>query len=398
MKFCLLKACAFLLVSLTGLRASETQTALWLPSVHVPSTASVLTLPNVRFSVIKPYEFNKDGYRFLHGIALSWHKGRLYASFAHNKGIENTGNEEANYCVSDDNGETWSAVSSIDKGGEIGSSVSHGVFLSYQNQLWAFHGAFTGFLQKLHTVAYKLDEIHGAWVSQGTVITDGFWPYQEPLKMNDGNWIMSGFRVNVEGEENKYPSAVAISRGDDFTKWDVVPIRASPSENLWGESTVFVNGNHIVNIARYGSDTKALIAMSEDYGRHWTASLPSNLPMTTSKPYAGTLSTGENYLICTTTGDSGRDRSPLTIALTRPGKNVFEKVYAIRHAESSGLGESHSHAALSYPYAIEQGGYLYVAYSNSGGEVGRVGKGRELANNNSAELAVIPIESLQVTP
>jgi hypothetical protein len=138
MKFCLLNACAFILVSLTGLRASETQPALWLPSVQVPSTASVLTLPNVRFSVIKPYEFNKDSYRFLHGIALSWHKGRLYASFAHNKGIENTGNEEAHYCVSDDNGETWSTVSSIDKGGEISSSVSHGVFLSYQNQLWAF--------------------------------------------------------------------------------------------------------------------------------------------------------------------------------------------------------------------------------------------------------------------
>jgi hypothetical protein len=161
---------------------------------------------------------------------------------------------------------------------------------------------------------------------------------------------------------------------------------------------VFVNGLHIVNIARYGAEAKALIAVSEDYGRHWTPSLPSNLPMTTSKPYAGTLSTGENYLIGTTTSDCGRDRSPLTIALTRPGKNVFEKVYVIRHAESSGPGESHSHAALSYPYAIEHRGYLYVAYSNSGGEVGRVGKGRELANNNSAELAVIPIQSLQVAP
>ena len=53
-------------------------------------------------------------------------------------------------------------------------------------------------------------------------------------------------------------------------------------------------------------------------------------------------------------------------------------------------------ASLAYPYAIEHAGHLYVGYSNSGGGVGRVGTGRELWNNNSAELAVIPIAALQV--
>lgn len=48
--------------------------------------------------------------------------------------------------------------------------------------------------------------------------------------------------------------------------------------------------------------------------------------------------------------------------------------------------------ALSYPYAIEHAGKLYVGYSNNGGGAGRVGEGRELWNNNSAELAVIPIK------
>ena len=43
---------------------------------------------------------------------------------------------------------------------------------------------------------------------------------------------------------------------------------------------------------------------------------------------------------------------------------------------------------------MERGGNLYVGYSNTGGNVGRVGTGRELWNNNSAELAVIPIRSL----
>jgi hypothetical protein len=386
---------ALLLAPLPGLRAADDTRILWDASAVVPRTADIPVLQGVRFSVIKPYEIRKDGYRFLHGVALAWHKGRLFASFAHNKGVENTDTEEARYCVSDDDGKTWSPVATIDKGSKPGESVSHGVFLSHHGQLRAFHGAFTGFLKKLHTLAYVFNETEGTWQPKGTVIEGDFWPCQEPVRMGDGNWIMSGFRVGVTGEENKVPSAVAVSHGDDFMKWDVVPIRAPASDDLWGESTVFVSGKHVVNIARYGAEAEALMAMSDDYGRTWSRSLPSNMPMTTSKPYAGTLSTGQRYLIGTTTADSGKRRSPLTIAVTRPGETVFSKVFVIRHAEfSHGPGESHRNAALSYPYAVEHDGHLYVGYSNNGGNVGRVGTGRELANNNSAELAVIPLQSL----
>ena len=390
---------ALLLAPLAAMHAAEEVRVVWASDAILPKTAEIPLLQGVRFSVIKRYEIQKDGYRFLHGVALAWHKGRLFASFAHNKGVENTDTEEARYCVSDDDGRTWSAVSTMDKGCAPGASVSHGVFLSRGNRLWAFHAAFTGFLGKLHTVAYLWNEARGTRESKGTVIEGNFWPYQEPVKMDDGNWIMSGFRVGVTGEENKEPAAVAISHGDDLELWDVVPIRAQPSKDLWGESTVFVNGKHVVNISRYGAEAKALMAVSEDYGRTWSQSLPSNLPMTTSKPYAGTLSTGQHYLIGTTTADSGRRRSPLTIAVTRPGESVFRKVFVIRHAEfPEGPGESHTDAALSYPYAIEHNGQLYVGYSNNGGNVGRIGTGRELANNNSAELTVIPIEQLRIAP
>ena len=64
---------------------------------------------------------------------------------------------------------------------------------------------------------------------------------------------------------------------------------------------------------------------------------------------------------------------------------MFSKVFVIRHAEfPGGPGESHPNAALSYPCATEHDGKLYVGYSNSGGNVGRQGTGRELWNNNSA--------------
>jgi hypothetical protein len=385
---------ALLLAPLAALYAAGSS-PLWDHRVTVPKAAELPLVDGTEFRVIKPYEFAKDGYRFLHGAALAWHNGTLYASFGHNKGGENTDTEEARFCTSNDGGKTWSGVATIDSGDEPGIGVSHGVFLSHKARLWAFHGAYTGTMQKVHTRAYLLDETTGKWERKGTVVEGGFWALGEPQRMNDGNWIMAGFRA---GGGN--PAAVAISHRDDFSKWDLVVIPlAQDLGEVWGESAVVVEGKRVTNIARWGKEARALVAVSEDYGRTWAPSQRSNLPMTTSKPCAGTLSTGQRFLICSTSADGGKLRSPLTIAVSKPGETQLSKVFVIRHAEfPSGLGESHLKAALSYPCAIEHGGKLYVGYSNSGGGVGRVGNGRELWNNNSAEMAVIPIEKLKANP
>ena len=206
----------------------------------------------------------------------------------------------------------------------------------------------------------------------------------QPVKMSDGNWIMPGFIVG-----NGNPPAVAISEGDNILRWRsiVIPL-ASKLGATWAESSIIVDGPRVWNIARYGDRPLALVSISDDFGRTWTPSTPSQLPMATSKPCAGTLSTGQRYLICTTTADSGGRRSPLTIAVSRPGETEFSKVMVIRPAEfPEGPGESHSAARLSYPYAVEHDGQLYVGYSNSGPRG---------ANRNSAELAVLPISSLAV--
>ena len=166
----------------------------------------------------------------------------------------------------------------------------------------------------------------------------------------------------------------------------LVVIPAAPGlGKIWGESTVIVEGKRIINISRYGAKALALVSFSEDFGRTWTPSTPSNLPMATSKPYAGILSTGQRFLVCTTTADTGGKRSPLTIAVSKPGESVFSKVFVIRRSVfPEGPGVSDPKADFSYPYAIEHEGKLYIGYTHK--------------SHAANELAVIPVRSLEIKP
>ncbi len=353
-------------------------TPLWDERVLLSKAADLPVLDDVAFHVIK----KSDGAKWMLGVGLAWHKERLYASYGFNVGDENTPTEEAHVRVSDDGGKSWGEPVVMDHG-ESNLGVSHGVFLSHAGKLWAFQGAFYDHFQRTHTRAYTLNETTGQWDAQGVVIGDGFWPMQEPQKMDDGNWIMSGARVAKGYDFSGDPPAVAISHGDDFTKWDLVVLPLDHRlRSVWGESTVIVKGRQITNISRYGGKAQALIAISDDFGRTWSTALPSNLPMATSKPYAGILSTGQRYLVCTTTADTGGRRSPLTIAVSKPGESVFSKVFVIRRSVfPEGPGVSNERADFSYPYAVEHEGKLYVGYTHKS----------HVAN----ELAVIPIEKLK---
>jgi hypothetical protein len=355
---------------------------LWDPAVPLPTKAAAPVLDGVVFHVIKRQRPDTDGCNWTLGVGLAWHKEKLYASYGFNKGGENTASEEAHVRVSEDGGTTWAPPVVIDEGeGNLG--VSHGVFLPQGDRLWAFMGAFYDRFQKTHTRAYVLDDATGKWEPRGVVVENGFWPMQEPQKMADGNWIMAGFRVKNGYDVAGDLPAVAISNGDDVTKWDLVVIEAAPNlGDIWGESTVIVERTRVTNIARYGAKPLALVATSVDCGRTWTSATPSNLPMATSKPYAGTLSTGQRFLACTTTADTGDGRSPLTIAVSKPGQTVFSKMYVVRHSVSDNTpGVSDPRADFSYPYAVEHDGKLYVGYTHKS----------HMAN----ELAVIPVAALK---
>ena len=358
---------------------------LWDDKQKLPKAADLPQVAGAEFHVIKKPRPDNDECKFTLGVGLTWHKDKLYASYGFNKGNENTPGEEAHVRVSADGGKTWGPTVVMDRGDKK-LGVSHGVFLSHDGKLWAFMGAFHDNFQSTHTRAYSLNETSGAWEPHGVVIDDGFWPMQEPQKMADGNWIMAGLHVSKGYSFKGDLPAVAISRGDDFKRWDLLVIPAVPDlGTIWGESTVIIEDKRIINISRYGTKAVALISVSKDHGRTWTPSAPSNLPMATSKPYGGILSTGQRYLVCTTTADTGGKRSPLTITVTKPGESVFSKVFVIRRSVfPEGPGVSDPRADFSYPYAVERDGKLYIGYTHK--------------SHGANELAVIPIRSLEIKP
>ena len=347
----------------------------WKPGTEVPSIAELRRVACERVTV-KPFEPEKDGYVFLHGLAIVKFKNKMYCSWAHNKVVENSDDEEVNYATSDDDGKTWSPWIKGNCNPEKGVAASHGAFLVHENRLYFFAPQFKGQLgaEMLKMSAYVLDEETDAFRYLGVALDDRFWPMCEPILLENGSYLMAGIYVGADYRAPDNVAAVAISRGSDVLRWDIVKVPKADGVKVWGECTVTIDGGVCRMYCReHSRKLCALYSESTDYGKTWSVMDHSNLPMIDSKPYAGTLSDGRHYLIATTAKDVKR-RTPLTIALTKPGETQFSSVYAIDEGKH-----------LSYPYAIEIDRKLYVAYSST----------NEGYNRNSAELAIIDVEELK---
>jgi hypothetical protein len=196
------------------------------------------------------------------------------------------------------------------------------------------------------------------------------WPYDEPVRLGNGNFITGG-------QDKDGLPVVAISHGDDFTKWDSILIPFDPRlKPSFAETTVWADDNRVTAVIRGGGGV-AWVSTSADAGRTWSRAAASNMPMPRAKAYLGKLSTGQLYLV-----SNLRNRDTLVISVGEPGAATLNRMWRIRHGKSipprfAGHAKSKQ---WSYPYAHEHDGNLYVVYS--------IGK-------EDCGMSVIPIESLQ---
>ncbi len=315
----------------------------------------------------------KDGFKFLHGAAIIEHKGTLYANWANSPTNENGPHETLQGRRSKDGGKTWSDLEVIGSGFKGPDRHSHGVYLKHRGKLWTICSRFgVGPSAKrfpgLEGEAFVLNEETGRWESRG-IVMQNCWPYDEPVRMQNGSLITGG-------QDKDGLPVVAISQGDDLTKWDTVLIPYPPElAPSFAETTVSAVGNRVVAIIRGGGGV-AWVSSSNDYGKTWSRAQPGNLPMPRAKAYFGKLSTGQLYLV-----SNLKNRDTLVISVSKPGEPTLSRMWKIRHGKSepprfSGFAKGKQ---WSYPYAHEYNGKLYVVYS--------IGK-------EDCGLSVFPIKSL----
>lgn len=351
---------------------------LWDPNIPFPMFDEMEDLPVVTHVQVERAE--KGGYHYLHESAIAWHKGILHVGWANHRLAEtNVRDELLRGRTSTDGGFTWGPaviwVAPPQLGGE---SYNHPALFSHAGRLWGFFSRWEKELPR--TEVFSLDEAAGAWRPAGANIP-GFIPFNPPRKMRDGDWI-------IAGELHWFEAAVAISHGDDLTKWETVQIpRPEDLKLQFPETTLLDLGDSLVAICRPRETKTAPASTSTDCGRTWTPLRPTNFPLAPSKPLCGQLSTGQHYLI---TDNLEEGRALLTIAVTEPNGRTFKRIWKIRHQQTpkrrllgSLDGKTHvgGNTEWSYPAAVEYGGKLYVTYTH----------GKE-----DCALSIIPVPTLEI--
>ena len=202
----------------------------------IPRNPSAIPIvEGVRHQTI--HKASEDGYRFLHGAAISHHKGVMYANWANSPVHEKRDHSKTlRGRRSTNNGKTWSEVEVIGSGFDGAERHSHGVLFVHQQRLWTIAARFgVGTpgrrFNGLKGEAFVLNERTDQWQSKG-VVMNNCWPYDEPARMANGDFITGG-------QDKDGLPVVAISRGDDFTRWDSVLIPFHPNlKPSFAETTV----------------------------------------------------------------------------------------------------------------------------------------------------------------
>jgi len=342
--------------------SSDVRHSLWEPHTPFPRKED-LRYPAGATDVMV-HRAGADRYSFLHDAAIVAHKGTLLAAWYNCPRGEMVGESLIRGRRSQDGGRTWSEVRVI-----AADRRKQGIMyvpvacLSWGGRLHAYVTNMKGGPDLVHQCeVFLLDEKTRAWASRGFV-AGPFLPNCSPKRMDDGNFLMAGRMADRPGRKPTIP-AVAISRGEELTApWSLAPLL--PSGKLangqsirFPETTAIIEGKEIAALVRREKGN-SLVFFSHDYGRTWSPPREHNFPMASSKIYAGTLSTGQRYVLCNL--PSPVRRSLLVIAVSRPGQKVFSKMWKIRDGYCQAL---RSGPEWSYPCATEVGGRLHVVYTS----------------------------------
>ena len=196
---------------------------LWSGESIASDVTQIPLAPDVQHQTI--HRADADGYRFLHGAAIVHHQGVLYANWANSPTNENGPEETLQGRRSTDGGKSWSDIEVIGPGFSTEERHSHGVLFVHQDEVWTICSRFgigppARRFPGLAAEAFVLDRGSDRWLSRG-IVMQNCWPYDEPVKMSNGNYITGG-------QDKDGLPVVAISQGENLLKWQTVLIPFPP--------------------------------------------------------------------------------------------------------------------------------------------------------------------------
>ncbi len=349
----------------TQLAAGRSLACVWDPSVPFPPAEEMRDLDMVTH--VNVQRGLRGEFHYLHECAIARHQQKLFICWANHPLYESNEAEEIiRGTSSSDGGLTWETPQTwIAPPTAGGASYNHPVLATREGKLFGFITRWVG--REPDTTVFVLDDSSDEWRPTLTRIPE-FIPFGTPMQLANGTWIMSG-------EKGWNEPAVAVSHGDDWTRWDLVCIPRPEGMVLrFPETTLIDQGDRLLAFCRPFKLATAPVSFSTDFGRTWAPLQLSNFPLAPSQPYAGVLSTGHHYLL---TNNLEHGRALMTIAIAEPGSRTFSRIRKVRHQQYpirrlfGGIralgGNIKSYVGKptewSYPSAIELDGKLYITYT-----------------------------------
>jgi len=305
-----------------------------------------------------------DAYRFLHESAIAQHHGLLIAAWNNSPSAESEAGTVVRWTCSADGGAHWSEPAPLAPPLQHPSTIWESCqLLSAGDRLWAFVGQVHAQPRRPEAsggrmVVFVMDEATRRWRAEGEV--EGLHPLNRPQRTPEGRWA-------IGGQYNLVLPRVALSYGDDLTRWDVVDIPSAPEDQINFAETALAVGEGLLTAYVRSSLPAVYRAESRDGGRTWTPIQASNLPASSSKLAAGSFSTGQRYLAFNMRPEAPEAgaRDALALAVSAPGETLLRKIVLLRNGRSpnprvAGFAKA---PQWSYPSVLEHEGQIYVTYS-----------------------------------
>lgn len=304
--------------------------------------------------------YPEEDYTFLHECAAIEWKGTIFAAWYNNPRVELQGRTPIRECRSRDGGKTWSEVRVIadDPTGKI--LYCPPVFGICDGSLYLFLNEMVS-ADHIHALdLYRFDETADAFVKLWSRPI-GFKLNTNVISLPNGKRMLAGRIAELDGFPNT-PAVLISDSGKIDAEWRLVKIAENgnlPDGSAYEhpETCPIVYGSEVLMFCRDDRRRVPIVYRSHDFGETWSGPIAIDVPFSSSKIYAGTLSNGRSYVI----GNLQPDRTRLMLLLTEPGERIFTKGLLIQDGASAALG--YGGQQWSYPVSFESDGKLCMLYS-----------------------------------